>query len=159
MGTEKKMLKKRIKVYLDTSVISARFDKRNPERQFLTDLFFEKIELFDAYISELVLAEIGDTRDPQLREKLRNLAIAFKALPIDEESRTLADEYVKHEAIPPDYPEDALHIAISTLNEIDYLLSWNFKHMVRVRTRKIVNMVNTSLGYPNLEITTPAELL
>ncbi len=152
-------MSRKIRVYLDTSVISAHFDKRNPERRFLTALFFEKVESFDAYISDVVLAEVGDTRDIQLRDKLRNLAISFKTLAIDEESRALADEYVKHRAISTDYPEDALHVAIATTNEMDYLLSWNFQHIVKVTTRRIVNMVNISLGYPDLEIITPAELL
>ncbi len=152
-------MKRKVKVYLDTSVISAVFDNRNPERQFLTKTFFERIEMFNAYVSEVVLAEIGDTRDVQLRNKLREKAVSLKILPIDEESRNLADEYVKHKAIPSDYSEDALHIAISTMNEIDYFLSWNFEHIVKVKTRKIVNMVNASAGYPDLEIITPAELL
>jgi len=121
-------MKGKIRIYLDTSVISAYFDERNPERKFLTELFFKKIEMFDAYISEVVLAEIDDTRDVQLRAKLREKVIS------------LTDEYVKHEATPSDYPEDALYIAISTMNEIDYLLSWNFEHIVRVKTRRIVNL-------------------
>ena len=90
---------------------------------------------------------------------MRQAAISFKLLPIDEESRVLADEYVKQRAIPSDYPEDALHISIATTNEINYLLSWNFEHIVKVKTRRIVNMVNASLGYPDLEIVTPAELI
>jgi len=152
-------VKGKIKLYLDTSVISALFDDRNPHRQFLTQLFFKNIETFDAYVSEVVLAEIDGTRDVRLRTKLRGMAIPFKLLPIDEESRTLADEYVKHGAIPSDYPEDALHISIATVNRIDYLISWNFEHIVKVKTRRIVNMVNSSLGYPDLEIVTPPELI
>ncbi|MEW6482156.1 MAG: PIN domain-containing protein [bacterium] len=152
-------MRRKIKVYLDTSVISAYFDERNPERKSLTELFFKKIEMFESYVSEVVLAEIDDTRDVRLRDKLREEAVSLKILPIDEESRALADEYVKHKAVPSDYSEDALHIAISTINEIDYLLSWNFDHIVKVKTRRIVNMVNASCGYPDLEIITSAELL
>ncbi len=73
--------------------------------------------------------------------------------------RALAREYVKKGAVPPDYPADSLHVALATVNGIDYLLSWNFQHLVRVRTRKIVDMVNVSLGYPELGILTPAELI
>ncbi len=152
-------MKSKAKVYLDTSVISALFDKRNPERRFLTQLFFKNIETFDAYISEVVLAEIDETQNSQLKKRLRETAISYKVLPIDEESRTLADEYVKHDAIPSDYPEDALHVAIATVNSINYLLSWNFEHIVKVKTRRIVSRVNSSSGYPELEIITPAELL
>lgn len=139
--------------------VSALFDESNPQRQFLTQLFFEKIEIFDTYVSEVVLAEIDDTRDLQLKNRLREAAIHFKLLPIDEESRVLANEYVSNGAIPSDYPEDALHISIATINGIDYLLSWNFEHIVKIKTRRIVNMVNASLSYPDLEIVTPAELI
>ncbi len=153
------MVRKKLRVYLDTSVISALFDEKNPERQYLTKKFFERIESFEVHVSEVVLAEIEDTKDLQLKDNLRNTAISFNILPIDEESRKLAGEYVKYDAVPIDYEEDALHIAISTLNEIDYLLSWNFKHIVKVKTRGIVNRVNISFGYPDLKIATPAELI
>ena len=153
------MMRKKIRVYLDTSVISALFDDRNPERQDLTKRFFDEIESFEVYISEVLLAEIDATKDAQLKDKLRNTAVSFEILSIDEESRRLANEYVKHGAIPAEYSEDALHIAISTLNAIDYLLSWNFRHIVKVKTRRIVNMVNLSLGYLDLKIATPAELI
>jgi len=153
------MDKRKIKVYLDTSVISALFDKKNPERQFLTQQFFKNVDAFDTYVSEVVLAEINKTRNIRLRTKLRKVAISFKILSVDEESRKLAENYVKHGAIPSDYAEDAMHISIATVNRIDYLLSWNFKHIVKVKTRKIVNMVNISMGYPELEIVTPGELL
>lgn len=152
-------MKGKIKVYLDTSVISALFDKKNPERQLLTQVFFRHRENFDIYISEVVLAEIDETRNQPLRKKLRETAIMFKILAIDEETKILADKYVAQGAIPADYPEDALHISIATVNGIDYLVSWNFEHIVKIKTRKIVNMVNTELNYPDLEIVTPAELI
>lgn len=128
-------------------------------RQDLTKRFFDEIESFKVYISEVVLAEIDDTKDVLLKSKLRTTAVSFEILSIDVDVRRLANEYVKHSAIPSEYSEDALHIAISTLNEIDYLLSWNFRHIVRVKTRRIVDMVNLSLGYPDLKIATPAELI
>jgi len=153
------MMRKKIRVYLDTSVVSALFDDRNPERQDLTKRFFDEIESFKVYISEVVLAEIDAIKDAQLKGKLRDTAVSFEVLSIDEETRKLANEYVRHGAIPSEYLEDALHIAISTLNGIDYLLSWNFRHIVKVKTRRIVNMVNLSLSYPDLKIATPAELI
>jgi len=148
-----------IKIYLDTSVISALFDDRNPERQELTNVFFEKIEVFDVFISEIVLAEIEGIKTEELKKKVRKRVINYKILKINEETRRLASEYIKNNAIPEGYSEDALHIAISTLNNIDYLLSWNFRHIVKVKTRKIINMVNLSQHYPELKIIAPAELL
>ena len=152
-------MQKKIRVYLDTSVISALFDEKNPERQDLTKGFFRKIESFEVYISDVVLAEIDNTKDVQLKGKLRKTAVSFEILSIDEETRRLANEYVRHNAIPTAYSEDALHIAISTLNGIDYLLSWNFRHILKVKTRRIVNMVNLSFDCPDLKIATPAELI
>ena len=70
-------MRKKIRVYLDTSVLSALFDDRNPERQDLTKRFFDEIESFKVYISEVVLAEIDATKDAQLKGKLRNTAVYF----------------------------------------------------------------------------------
>ena len=148
-----------IKIYLDTSVISALYDDRNPERQELTTVFFEKIDEFDVFISEIVLAEIEGIKTEDLKKKMRKRVINYKILKINETTRKLASEYIKNNAIPEGYSEDALHIAISTLNNIDYLLSWNFRHIVKEKTRKIINMVNLSQNYPKLKIITPAELL
>jgi len=57
------MMRKEIRVYLDTSVISALFDDRNPERQDLTKRFFDEIESFEVYISEVLLAKIDATKE------------------------------------------------------------------------------------------------
>lgn len=149
----------KFKIYLDTSVISALFDTRNPERQDLTKNFIENIGDYECYISEVVLAEINDIRYKSLKEKLRNAVINYIVLEINEENRKLANRYVENNAIPVKYSEDALHIAIATLNKIDYLLSWNFRHIVKIKTRKIINEVNLSIGYSKLKIITPAELL
>lgn len=147
------------KIYLDTSVISALFDIRNPERQDLTENFIKKIGDYECYISEVVLAEINDIKHISLKEKFRNAVINYKVLEINEENRKLSNRYIENNAIPKKYSEDALHIAIATLNKIDYLLSWNFRHIVKIKTRKIINEVNLSLGYSKLKIITPAELL
>jgi hypothetical protein len=71
----------------------------------------------------------------------------------------LAMEYMNQGAVPKSHMEDAYHIAVAVLNRIDYLLSWNFKHIVRVRTREIVGEVNSSRGLPQINILTPGEML
>ena len=142
------------KIYLDTSVISALFDIRNPERQDLTESFIKNIGDYECYISEVVLAEINDIKHISLKEKFRNAVINYKVLEINEENRKLSNRYIENNAIPKKYSEDALHIAIATLNKIDYLLSWNFRHIVKIKTRKIINEVNLSLGYSKLKIIT-----
>ena len=57
------------------------------------------------------------------------------------------------------YVEDAYHIAIAVITDMDYFLSWNFKHIVRKKTRDIVRMVSTLNNLRQIEIMTPAELL
>lgn len=132
-----------MKIYLDTSVISAFFDDRNPERKALTEEFFSKIDIYDTYISELTIAEIEKTPDKSLKDKMKRIIKNFSVLEIDEAVERLANEYIKYEAVSEYYKEDAYHIAVAVFNEMDYLLSWNFRHIVRQKTRDIVRMVNT----------------
>lgn len=152
-------MKRKMKVYLDTSVISALFDESNPERKSLTEAFFREIENFETFISEITRAEIERTLDDELRSKMRGAILEFLLLPLTAEIERIASEYIGHGAVPEGYPEDAYHIAIATINEVDYLLSWNFKHIVRRKTRDIVRMVNTLNNLRQIEIMTPAELL
>ena len=63
-------------------------------------------------------------------------------LSLTDDVEWIAGEYIRHGAVPEGYPEDAYHIAIAVINGVDCLLSWNFKHIVRRRTRDIVTMVN-----------------
>jgi len=149
----------RIRVYLDTSVISALFDDRNPERQGLTSSFFNILDRFDVHISELTLAEMERTPDRDLARKMRDAVAGMTVLEITEEVEDLADEYVGQGAVPDSYPADAMHIAVASVNGMDYLLSWNFRHLVRRRTRDVVDMVNTMRSMRHISIATPAELL
>jgi len=148
-----------MKIYLDTSVISALFDERNPERKALTEEFYSKIAIYTTYISELTIAEIERTPDQSLRDKMRQEIKKLSILEVNEAVEELAAEYIKYGAVPGSYFEDAYHISVAVLNEMDYLLSWNFRHIVREKTRDIVRMVNTLRNLKHVEIITPGELL
>ena len=147
---------RKIKIYLDTSVISAKFDDRNPDRKELTENFFVIIDQYDPYISRITIAEIENTPDATLKSKMQECVKGFNVLDISEAIENLAQQYVKGGAVPKKYQEDAYHIAFAVINEIDYLLSWNFKHVVKQKTRAIVKMVNTINRYRNLDIITGA---
>ncbi len=153
------MVSSRIKIYLDTSVVSALFDDMNPERQGLTRSFFDIIERFDVHISELTLAELDRTPDVDLGRRMRETVKDIAVLEITDEVEELAMEYVSKGAVPETYPEDAMHIAVASLNGMDFLLSWNFRHIVRRRTRDVVDMVNTLRGMRHVTIAPPPELL
>ena len=149
----------RASVYLDASVVSALFDKANPERQALTQAFFRRASDFHVFISEVTVVEIVQTPDAILRNRMKQVAGAFPVLALTDDAERLANEYVRNGAVPVAYLNDALHIAISAVNGIDYLLSWNFRHIVRRKTMDIARMVNTLSGLGSTEIATPAELL
>ncbi|MBI2934797.1 MAG: hypothetical protein HYY29_04425 [Chloroflexi bacterium] len=83
----------------------------------------------------------------------------FSALTLTDEVESLANQYIRQGAVPESYSEDAYHIAVAVVNDIDYLLSWDFRHIVRRKTRDIVRMVNTINNLRQIEIMTPAELL
>ena len=152
-------MKRKMKLYLDTSVISALFDERNPERKSLTESFFKETGDYEVFVSEITIAEIERTPEPVIQIKMRKAIFPFSILALNEEVEHLAAEYIRHMAIPDGYPEDAYHIAIAVVNDMDFLLSWNFRHIVRRRTKDIVRMVNTTNKFGEIEIITPAELL
>jgi len=148
-----------MRVYLDTSVISALFDDRNPERKSLTEAFFREMKNFEILISEITVAEIERIPDSQLRGKMKEAVAGFSVLSLTDDVEGIASEYIRHGAVPAGYREDAYHIAIAVINGMGCLLSWNFRHIVRRKTREIVRMVNSLRNLSQIEIMTPAELL
>jgi len=152
----------KLKIYLDTSVISARFDDRNPGRKVLTENFFHHVtesNQFEIYISDLTMDEITKTKNLELKKQMQLCASFFTVLRSDtQEVITLVNQLLQHQAVPQQSREDAFHIAIAVVAGIDYLLSWNFKHIVRLKTKDIVRMVTTVQGYKPINIIAPTEL-
>jgi len=146
-------------LYLDTSVPSAYYDKRDKLIQKETIYFFkEKLKRYEVYISEVTVAELHRTKLPSKRKQLLRLVEGMTILPKTESSEKLADLYTKKKIIPLKYRSDAVHIAIAALKGIDILVSWNFEHMVKHKTRKMVTEVNISKGYKTVDIVSPQEL-
>lgn len=77
----------------------------------------------------------------------------------NEEADYLASKYVEYHAISNKHYNDALHIAIATINNVDLLVSWNFKHIVNYNRILLYNSINIMFGYKNLEIRTPKEVV
>jgi len=145
------------KVYLDTSVISALFDDRTPERLMMTSILWSKLSDYEVFISELVLEEIERT-SPLIRDKMVLAIKDFNVLKMSEEAEGLAEIYVKQGIFPEKYFDDALHVALAAVNQIGILLSWNFAHLVKLKTRRMVSMVNLSENMMPVEIASPPEL-
>ena len=149
---------RKLRLYLDTSVFSALYDERAPERQRLTHEFWGKLPAYEALCSQLTLGELGRVGDPSLRERLLQLTASFHVLPIGEAEHELARAYVTAGVVPLRYIADAVHLAAAVLGGADILVSWNFRHLVRRSTRLLVNYVNASRGLPALEILAPPEV-
>jgi hypothetical protein len=80
-------------------------------------------------------------------------------LEVDIETEELAERYIKEGIIPIRYRGDALHIAVAVINGVDVIVSWNFEHIVKLKTRVMVNGVNKLLGYHEIEICSPEEVV
>jgi predicted nucleic acid-binding protein len=147
------------KVYLDTTVPSAYFDDRAPDRQQLTQQFWTaRLPDFEPVVSTIVLLEVRDTPDDERRVRMESLLTGFHVLAFDEEAYNLAQEYVRRGIFPERYVSDANHVATAVVNGIGYFVSWNFRHLVKIQTRREVNLVNALRGHGPIEIAAPPEL-
>ncbi len=147
------------RVYLDTTVPSAYYDDRAPDRQRLTQEFWQGKRLeMDAVISTITLLEIRNTPNEDKREKMEALVQNLTVLSFSDEADNLAQEYVRRGVFPEKYTSDANHVAIAVVHGIGYLASWNFRHLVKVNTRREVSLVNALEGYNPIEIVAPPEL-
>jgi predicted nucleic acid-binding protein len=158
---------KKLKIYLDTSVISFLHADDAPEKKDITVEFFENyFTQYDIYISNLVLAEVNNTVNKYLKSALIN-SIEKYSLPIlqipkdvQESVFSLARSYINEGIIPEAKIDDAIHIAICTIFEFDVLLSWNFKHIANIKKQMQVASVNRKEGYlKELFLLNPMEVI
>ena len=146
-------------LYLDTSVPSDYYDDRAKERQGATIKFWKHtLKNYRPCLSEITVEELEATKDPRLRRNFRRLIKGIKILKVNQGVRDLARIYVERGIFPEKYVDDALHVAAASIYEVAYLASWNFEHLVKVRTRKLVNSVNVVKGFNEIEIISPQEL-
>ncbi len=150
---------KRERIYLDTSVISAYFDGRLKQRQEDTGTFFKTIvSHYEVYVSEITIRELSETKDVALRKRFLRMIKGFKVLRINPQIRELAEKYIKDNVFARKYLDDALHIAVASYYKMSCLVSWNFEHIVKVKTRRLVNLENKRNNFEVLEIVSPLEL-
>ena len=153
----------KLKLYLETSVWNYACGQGGPEAQEATLqlLGASKGGGYEIFVSTLVLQELLRTPDPSRREKLMKAVAEHQPveLDVDAAAERLADQYVAHQLVVERYRNDAVHVAIATLAQIDIVVSWNLKHIVNPRTRRTVNGLNNMLGYGRIDFGTPEEVL
>ncbi|MDR0733596.1 MAG: type II toxin-antitoxin system VapC family toxin [Dysgonamonadaceae bacterium] len=151
-------MENKIKLYLDTSVYGGFYDLEFAE---VTKALFEKINKgeFLVFYSEIVEKELS--KAPEIVRNIFNkIPKEYKLeLEITREVNSLARAYINEKAVGETSYEDCRHIAMSSIYNIDVLVSWNFKHIVNLKRIKDYNRINKVYGYNYLEIRTPNELI
>ena len=150
-----------MRLYLDTSVIGAVSDKEMPERIRITRALLDSIVegKHTGIISNIVLEEI-DRCHEELKKKLVSEIQAVPLLVISENdiSADLLETYEREGFIRKGARLDLRHLAVATVSGVDAVVSWNFRDIVNIRTRRAVHAVNLRLGYPLIEIVSPEEV-
>lgn len=146
------------RLYLDTSVVGGYYDSEFEED---TQILFEKIRLGQFHI-----VYSGVTEDELIEAPLRVRKLIpeipahlVTKIKLTEEAVKLADAYLAENVVGKTSRTDCFHIALATINRVDILVSWNFKHIVNVQRIRGYNSVNMKLGYPVIDIRSPKEII
>jgi predicted nucleic acid-binding protein len=144
--------------YFDTSVFGGIFDEEfETESQLLFDMVHNGI--VRCVYSELSEKELQNAPD-RVKAFFQELNIAqVERIQITEECYQLAKMYIDEKVVGRTSFDDCLHIAAATLNKVDILVSWNFKHIVNIFRIRGYNSVNLKLGHGTLEIRSPREIV
>lgn len=113
---------------------------------------------FDLFISQLVIREAG-AGNVQMAQRRLEAVREIRLLDLNDETVALAYELVEAGPLPEKAAEDALHIAVTTVHGMDYLLTWNCKHIANAEMRSAVEFICRAKGYEPPVICTPEELM
>ena len=153
---------RKLKLYLDTSIMSHLFADDVPDKMDDTKRLWDKLiaNEYDIVISPVVAGEIKKCSEPKRSQMLAKLqSIKFHVLTESDEVKTLAAAYIKGGVLKEKSLDDCLHIAYAVINNCDAIVSWNFKHLVNFKTINKVRVVNTMHRYKEIGIITPTMLI
>ena len=150
------------KIYLETTVFNFYFSDDAPDKCADTLRLFEEIKQgkYEPYTSEVVVGELQRTPEPKRGHMLALIPqYGIVALPGSDEIQRLADIYAAEGIIPLKYLTDAIHIASTTAYDLDFIVSYNFKHIVKMKTITMTEAVNLREGYRRIGIYSPTEVI
>ncbi len=113
---------------------------------------------FDLYILQTVLDEVV-RGDAEIASKRLEIISDFPLLKVDEAVQNLAMQFLAKSNLPPKAADDAIHIALATVYSLDYLLTWNCKHIANAQIQKKLSQISFDAGYELPTICTPYELM
>lgn len=131
------------------------------EFEEISTLLFEKVRLGQ------IICVYSDLSETELENAPQRIKDFFSGLPkehtqkieVTEEAFELAQKYLDEKVVGLTSADDCRHIATATINKVDYLVSWNFKHIVNVFRIRGYNSINIRFGYPQLDIRSPKEIV
>jgi len=150
-------------IYIETSVVSYLVARPSRDlivaahQQLTSDWWHHQSKHYDLFISQVVLDE-ARAGDPEVAAKRLTALEGIPLLDIPDAAIHLADDLIKSHAVPQKAAQDALHIAIACVNGMDYLLTWNCKHLANAKMRGQIERVCREAGYVPPVICTPEEL-
>ena len=154
---------RKIKIYLDTSVINYLDATHMPQQmQDTVDLWdiFSSDERFEVTISGVVEREIKASPEEKRKVLFDEIAkIRLTFLPTTMEVVNLSERYLEFGILSPKSRDDLFHIAHATVHGCQMIASWNFKHFVNFKTMDCVNAVNLIEGYAPIKIASPSMIL
>ena len=149
------------KIYLETTIFNYYFDVERDAHSDTVKLFQEIAQgIYNAYTSEYVVRELQNApaeKQAKMLSLIREYNIAV--LDASDEAKHLAEIYVNENIIPQKFLTDGIHIATATTNDLDMIISLNFKHIVKRKTIEMTEYINIRQGYKKVQIYTPMEVV
>jgi predicted nucleic acid-binding protein len=150
-----------LKLYLETTIFNYYFEEERDGHD-ATMRLFEAIGAgqFEGYTSDYATLELRNAPEPK-RTDMMALIQKYNVTMLDiaPEVLRLGELYIQAGVIPGKYRLDALHIAIASVNALDCVLSFNYEHINKLKTKRITENINLMEGYKGVTICTPMEVL
>ena len=150
-----------LKVYLETTVFNRYFEDGR-EYSIETKILFEKIQAgeIDGYTSLAVLEELEQAPSPKKEQMIALISSHdITVWDVEQNAYDLADLYIEMGIIPMRFRLDSVHIAMAVINDMDCIVSLNFHHINRLKTKTATEIIHRMKGYATLNICTPMELI
>ena len=150
------------KVYLETTLFNFYVDKDRGFAHESTIALFKEIAIgkYEVFTSDYVIDELQRASKEKQDKMLRLISeYGVLVLSYNNDAAELADKYIAEGAIPATHKTDALHIAVSAVNDLDMIISMNFQHIVKRKTKYITSVINVLNGYRAVEILSPMEVI
>ena len=154
---------KKMKIYLDTSIIGYLHQETQPEKMTDTHNLWKQIKdgRYNVIISNLLLVELSNNPNEEIKNKLLSFLaeIEYNIVSVSSEIERLAGLIIERGILTKKSYEDCLHIATALVHDCNLLVSWNFKHLVNIKTINGIRAISNLEGYRSIDILQPTLLI